>query len=257
MNNFLEMNLSKKNILIAIGIVLLLILVMPYIMFAQGGGSGGSSNGGGGGSAQTVGDQDQDREQDRLRDQDCVAGTDCEPQQDRDRDRLQIQTPDELRTTIQDQQRLMLGAQDGASDAVQTMNRNQNQVRVAAQALIASEDILGDIGPAVAKIARDFDNSVQTTVQAEEQIHNRSRLARFFFGSDGEVVRNFEGQINQNQERMRDLNQLMQGWDGDDQVKDLLQEQVRNMEQEQQRLQQIVDDESKSRGLFGFLFGWL
>lgn len=205
-------------------------------------------------------DQLQDRDRDQLRDQTCVDGVDCEPVQDRDQDRLnqQIRTPEELRTTISaEQQRLQVGSQATSAGAVQMMNQNQNQVRVAVQAFMASEEILGDIGPAVARIAQEYDSSVEATIRAEEQVQNRSRLARLFFGSDDEVVQNFENQLDQNNARVRDLTQFMQNWDGDEQVKMLLQEQIQTMEQEQLRLQSIVDEEKARTGIFGFLFGWL
>jgi hypothetical protein len=193
--------------------------------------------------------------QDRLRDQDCTVGVDCES--DQDRNRQQIYTHDELRTSIQNQQRLMLIEEEGVGDQVQNIYRNQNQVRVAASALASTTDMLGPIGPAVSRIAKDFDNSVQATIQAEEQIQNRSGVTRFFFGSDNDVVSNLDSQVIQNQERVQELNRLIETWDGDVQVKTVLQEQIQNMEQEQIRLQQLVDEEQDSRGLFGFLFGWL
>ena len=209
------------------------------------------------GDGTTSPDQDRLQDRDRLRDQDCVPGTDCDQTQDRDRDRLQVHTPDELRSAIQEQQRLMTTSEDGVGEQVQQIHRNQNQVRVAAMALSSSSDLLGPIGPAVSRIAQDFDNSVQATIQAEEQIQNRSRLARFFFGSDDEEIANLSGHLEQNQNRVQELNRLITAWDGDPQVQAILQEQIQNMEQEQFRLRQIVDEESASRGLFGFLFGWL
>ena len=193
----------------------------------------------------------------QTQDQDCVAGTDCDPIQDRDRDRLQIQPPDQLRNLIQEQQRQMPQEENDMADGVQQIYRNQNQVRVAVRALASSSEILGPIGPAVSRIADDFDNSVQATIRVEEQMQNRSRLARLFFGSDDEQVSTLGNHLAENQNRIRELNMLVDTWDGDAEVQTILREQIQNMEQEQVRLQQLVDEEVKSRGLFGFLFGWL
>jgi len=231
------------------------------------------------GDCEPIQDRDQTRDQDRIQDptavnadgpdrtqlrtqtqdQDCVAGVDCEPiqAQDRDRDRLQVQTPDQLRNLIQEQQRQMQQGESEMADGVQQIYRNQNQVRVAVRALASSSEILGPIGPAVSRIAQDFDNSVQATIKVEEQIQNRSRLARVFFGSDDEQVESLSNNLSANQNRIRELNMLMDTWNGDPEVQTILREQIQNMEQEQVRLQQLVDDEADSRGLFGFLFGWL
>jgi len=200
---------------------------------------------------------DRDQVRDQTRDQDCVAGEDCEPIQDQDRDRLQIHTPDQLRDVIQEQQRLMQDRDDGAGEEMQQIQRNQNQVRVAAMAFASSSDLFGPNGPVVARIAQDFDASVEATIRSEEQIRNRSAFTRFFFGSDDEEVASLSNQLVQNQNRIQELNRLMDEWDGDSQVQAILKEQIKNIEQEQLRLQQFVDEESTSRGLFGFLFGWL
>jgi len=107
------------------------------------------------------------------------------------------------------------------------------------------------------KFAQDFDASVEATTRAEEQIMNRSAFARFFFGSDDEEVTNLSNQLVQNQSRVQELNRLMDEWNGDSQIQAMLKEQIKNIEQEQLRLQQFVDEESTHQGLFGFLFGWL
>lgn len=200
---------------------------------------------------------DRDQLRDQTQDQDCLAGDDCDPIQDQDRDRLQVHTPDQLRDVIQEQQKFMQDSEDGMEEQVSQIYRNQNQVRIAAMALSSSSDLLGPIGPAISKIAQDFDASVEATTRAEEQIMNRSAFARFFFGSDDEEVTNLSNQLVQNQSRVQELNRLMDEWNGDSQIQAMLKEQIKNIEQEQLRLQQFVDEESTHQGLFGFLFGWL
>ncbi len=251
------------------------LILTPVVMFAQGNGgpSSGSQDQQRDRDSITVSqqDRDQDRDQDcatgtdcdpiqdrdQTRDQDCVAGEDCDPIQDQDRDRLQIHTPDQLRDVIQEQQRLMEDRDDDDGEEMQQIQRNQNQVRIAAMALSSSSDLFGPNGPAIARIAQDFDDSVDATIRSEEQIRNRSAFTRFFFGSDDEEVANLSKQLVQNQNRVQELNRFMDEWDGDSQVQAILKEQIKNIEQEQSRLQQFVDEESNHQGLFGFLFGWL
>ena len=44
--------------------------------------------------------------------------------------------------------------------------------------------------------------------------------------------------------------------DCDEEVETMMQEQIENIEQEQGRLQQLVNKEKKSRGLFGWIRSW-
>lgn len=136
----------------------------------------------------------------------------------------------------------------------QEVMKNQNAVREAVHALLAAEDLTGDIGQQVSAIAREFNNSVQNTIANEEQIKNRSRLTRFFFGGDQEAAEELEQEIVQNRERIRELAQLYQDCDCQQELKQVLQEQIQNMEQEQDRLEQVVDSQAY-RGIWGWIKG--
>lgn len=134
----------------------------------------------------------------------------------------------------------------------QKVYRNQNTVREAVQSLLAAEDIVGGIGQQVSQIAKDFNNSVSKTIKAEEQIQNRSALTKLFLGGDKTAAAELEQEVNQNRERIQSLNQLMEQCDCDSETKAVLQEQIQNMEQEQNRLKTLAE-EQQSNGLFGWL----
>jgi hypothetical protein len=136
----------------------------------------------------------------------------------------------------------------------QLVYQNQNRVRLAVHSLLAMEELVGGIGPQVSQIAEGFNMSVQATIRAEEQIQSRSRFVRFFAGGDEEAAQDIEHHVVQNQERLRQLQQLSGECDCDEEVRALLQEQVQTMEQEQTRLQQLAQDEQSDKGLFGWLW---
>ena len=46
------------------------------------------------------------------------------------------------------------------------------------------EDLAGGIGPQISAIAKEFDNSVTETIEAEEEIEKKGGFARFFSGGD-------------------------------------------------------------------------
>ncbi len=133
--------------------------------------------------------------------------------------------------------------------------QNQNKVRIAVHALLGTENLTGGIGKEVSEIARDFNNSVQSTIRLEEQIQNRNRIARFFAGGDLEAGRNLEQEVLENQNRVQELKQLTEECDEcGEEVKELMQQQIQEMEQEQGRLQALAQREKTSKGLFGWIW---
>ena len=135
---------------------------------------------------------------------------------------------------------------------VDRAHRDQNRVRLAVHALIAAENRTGGIGRDVSIIAREFDNSVQKTVQAEEQIQARHGLVRFFFGGDEDAARLIAEEAQRNRERVTELRQSIGNCTCDDGTRTMLREQVRTIEQEQDRLSALAEEEMRARGLFSW-----
>jgi len=139
------------------------------------------------------------------------------------------------------------------SDTVKKVYQNQNQVREAVHTLLSIEDLALGIGSQVSEIAREFNNSVKTTIAAEEKTQKRNAFVRFFIGGDQDAAENIEQELNQNQERVLELKQLEGECDCDEEVKTVIQEQIQTIEQEQVRLQDLVDNEKSSNGVFGWI----
>lgn len=170
------------------------------------------------------------------------------------RQQLRAQTKEELKQMVQQRKQEMNQELTGLGKNKEKVYKNQNQVRLAVHSLLAMGGLVGGIGPQVREIARNFNNSVQATIRAEEKIQIRSGFLRFFAGGDDKAAGELEQEINQNRQRIQQLNQLREQCDCDEEVKAMMREQIQNMEQEQNRLQQLAQKEKKSKGIFGWLW---
>jgi len=170
------------------------------------------------------------------------------------REEVRAQNVSELHELVQQREQEMNQEIQALEEHQQLVYQNQNRVRLAVQSLFAMEELVGSIGPQVSQIADEINTSVQATIQAEERIQARNTIVRFFAGGDEAAAQEIEQQVIQNQERIRELQQLQEGCDCDAQVRAILQEQIQNVEQEQTRLQQVAQTELDDKGLFGWLW---
>lgn len=127
-----------------------------------------------------------------------------------------------------------------------------NPVRYAVHSLLAMENRTGGIGPQVSAIARNLSESANQTEWAEERIRSRNSFARFFFGGDAETADLLEQQANRTREQTRELSRLCENATCDNQTRTMLQEQIRIVEEEEQRLVELAVRERHDRGLFGW-----
>ena len=168
-------------------------------------------------------------------------------------------TMTQVREMVQQKKQEMTQEMQGLSNVQQKVYKNQNKVREAVQTLLSLEDLAPGIGSQVSEIAREFNNSVQATIIAEEKIQKRNAFVRFFIGGEKNAAEDMEQELNQNQLRIQELKQLREECVGGEEIKAMVQEQIQNMEQEQTRLQQLADREKGAQGVFGWvrnLFRW-
>jgi hypothetical protein len=170
------------------------------------------------------------------------------------REEVRVQNASELHEMVEQREREMNQEIQMLEEHQQLVYQKQNRVRLAVQSLLAAEELIGGIGAQVSQIAKEINTSVQATIRAEEQIQSRNSFVRFFVGGDEEAAQEIEQQVIQNQERIQQLQQLVEECDCDDEVRAILQEQLQNMEQEQARLQQLALNELNDKGLFGWLW---
>jgi hypothetical protein len=129
--------------------------------------------------------------------------------------------------------------------------KNENEVRIAVTTLLDVEDLSGGIGRNVSAIARDFNNSASSVRKIEDRIQSRSSFVRLFFGGDREAARELANQTAQNNARIVELRQLINNASLNSEVRATIEDQVRIIQLEQERLQQLSTREQEDRGLFG------
>ena len=133
---------------------------------------------------------------------------------------------------------------------------NQNKVREAVMGLLLAEDLFGGIGRQVSEIASEFENSLKNTIELEEKIQSRNQIKTFFFGGDKASADKLREEAEQNRERIRQLINLRESCECQEEVGQILAEQIQNLEQEQNRLMEIAQKQLAANGVFGWLIGW-
>jgi hypothetical protein len=168
---------------------------------------------------------------------------------------VQAQNGEQVRQMIQEHTDEMIQLQEQMKTAEKTANQNQNEVRSAVHALLSMETMAGGIGSQVSAIAKEYDNSFEKTLAAEEKIQSKGSFSRLFFGGDAEAAEELEAQVTQNQNKIQELKQLHEQCpeDCDAETKQLLQEQIQSMENEQTRLGELAQKEKSNKGWFGWM----
>jgi len=152
-------------------------------------------------------------------------------------------------------QHLQLQLQNISNQDKKKIFRNQNTVREAVMTLLALKkegNFSGGIGRNISAIARNFSNSVNKTIQAEERIMERQGFMRMLFGGDEHAANTIQAELNRNRVTLQKLEQISGQMDPE--VQSLLQNQTQLVQQEQERLRQVAQKELGNKGLLGWLF---
>ncbi len=222
------------------------------------------------GTGDGVPDQDRDRDRDRLRDPSLHIGDEPiqdqdqlrdrlrdqleDPDQDRDRDRIRANDSSGLQEVITTSGEVSNDVTNGLQTEIRELARNRNRVEVGVMALIASQNMIGQEGGAIANLAQEIHSVHRTMIQEEEQVQSRGFLSRFFFGGDSDRAATIQNQLQQNKQRMEQIRQYLSDCDCDEQVRTMLQEQIQAMEEEHARLREVAEDEVSTWGLFSWRF---
>lgn len=205
-----------------------------------------------------TGDFIQAQEQNQIQEQERINEPTREFDGEQTRRQTRASNTKQLREMIANKKQEMNQEVQEIENAKQrSVYQNQNRINEAVHALLAAENLAGGFGSQISEIAREFNNSVQKTIVAEEKIQSRSGLIKFFFGGDKNATKEILQETNRNQEKIQQLKNLHQECDCDPEVKNIIQEQIQNLEQEQNRLGQVAQEEKANKGIFGWLFGWM
>lgn len=132
--------------------------------------------------------------------------------------------------------------------------KNANPVRLAVHALLASKDLIGGIGGQVSEIAKQMNDSVATTTNAEVKIQSRGFISRLFFGGDSTSAEVIAQAAAKNQENITKLTDLLAQANISADVQATLKAQITALQTAQTRLQALAEKEQKAWGLFSWRF---
>ncbi|MCK9568258.1 hypothetical protein M0R72_04885 [Candidatus Pacearchaeota archaeon] len=163
-------------------------------------------------------------------------------------------TVGELEQMISDNQEKINAEINQLTKNKKIVYENQKEIQQAVYSLLSMESLLPAVGILVSDIARQLNNSFQITTSAEENILSRSSLAYFLVGGDFNSANEIETEINLNKERISILRELNSRSNSSSEVQNILEEQIQNIGDEQARLQEIVNLEKSSKGLFGWIW---
>ena len=141
-----------------------------------------------------------------------------------------------------------------SSPSDQNIVENANPVRLAVHTLLASKELIGGIGPQVSEIAKQMNDSVATTTNAEAQIQSRGFITRLLFGGDSAAADVIAQQVAQNQQRIDSLNALLGQANVPADIQTVLKAQIAALQDAQTRLQDLAQSEQKAWGLFSWRF---
>lgn len=130
--------------------------------------------------------------------------------------------------------------------------KNENEVRLAVHTLLEMEGVSGGIGRNVSAIAREFNNSAGSAKTFEDRIRERNTFTRILFGGDRDAAREIANLTARNRDRILELEQLIQSSSLDADVRALMEDQVRIIKKEQERLEQLSKREQEDRGFFAW-----
>ena len=133
-----------------------------------------------------------------------------------------------------------------------TAQEHRNVVANFVQSLLNVADREGGIGEQVRLIAQQQNQATENTVQAMEQVQNRSKIKIFLIGSDYKNLGALRSEMVQTRNRLEQLNKLMENIqnEGD---KTELQNQIQTLEQEQTNIENFIKEQEGKFSLFGWL----
>ena len=158
----------------------------------------------------------------------------------------------QLQVGTQEQEGLSEGQEEGSQ------NRNQNAVENMSEVAKQVQQLLqvrteGGIGQRVRQIAQE-QNQAQTQIQEQlNKLESKGKLARILTGTDYGAIKNLKAQLEQNQLRIRQLEQLKTQLLNQGDIT-MVQATIEALVQQNTSLQEQITAEEGTKSLFGWLF---
>jgi hypothetical protein len=187
--------------------------------------------------------QDQSQDKTRLQDQSSSPS----PDRTQDQDRIYEENVTRYFAQVQDRQ------QDLLRDP--SLSTDQQNYDLALYSLSIAGNVTGSESPDLTRLYQEIAQTTPILDQAQRQIHDRDPLSRTLFGGDAQAAQTLLQTTSQNQDRIREMEQLLQNCTTcDSQVRLQLEEQLQVLSQNQTRLRELALQEQNNKGWLGWLF---
>lgn len=182
-------------------------------------------------------------------------------QDNQDEIELELEDDEDIASSFDDlQQKIEMRKQELDDEEASTTSKfknvvkNANEVRLAVHTLLASKELLGSIGSQVSEIAKEMNDSVATTTNAEAKIQSRGFFAHLFFGGDSAAADVISETVVRNQQHIEDLTKLLGETNISADIQAVLSAQIVAIQDAQTRLQDLAQKEQSMWGLFSWRF---
>ena len=93
-----------------------------------------------------------------------------------------------------------------------------------------------------------------SAMKNEEKIQNRGQFRRFLAGGDHKAAEEILAQLNKSKSDVQELKKLQKECECDAETKEVMELQIMNMLEQNERLQDLAMNEKKSKGIFGWIW---
>jgi len=158
----------------------------------------------------------------------------------------------QLQVKTQEEENLGEGQGEGLKTRNQNAIENMSEVAKQVQEMLQVRTT-GGIGEKVRLIAQE-QNQAQAEISDQiNKLESKGKLARFLTGTDYNAVKNLKQQLEQNQLRIEQLEELQNQLSNQGDIT-MVQETIQALIQENTSLQELTAAEGKTFSLFGWLF---
>lgn len=135
------------------------------------------------------------------------------------------------------------------------LSNDQRNYELATYSLSIAGSVARNDSPDLTRLYQEIQQSMTTIDQTQQQIRDRDPLTRTLLGGDAQAAQTLLQTTTQNQDRIREMDQLLLNCTTcDSQVRQQLEDQLQVLSQNQTQLQQYAQQELNNRGWFGWLF---
>jgi hypothetical protein len=140
---------------------------------------------------------------------------------------------------------------EGVDDSVRN---NQSVYLVGVDAFLYVHELHHTYYDNLTETEREIRDTLNSTLQAEMQIQSRNAFVQFFMGGDDQAALQLEREVDANEDRIREMERLIDICNCSEQVQDQLRDRIYDMDQEQDRLQDLIRLERQDTGIFGWIW---